>query len=168
MKGLAFVVMFLTFGQFSFAQDEDAVFNKAEGLFGSGKYDEALQLYTQVLMSNPDNMNAHLRRGFCYSVLKEYDKSISDYSVVIHHHPDHPFAYLSRGSAYNKKELWEPALADFDMVLSLDPENQEAYNNRGWAKTGLGLYKEACQDWKTSRKLGNEEAKIILKNNNCK
>jgi hypothetical protein len=53
-------------------------------------------------------------------------------------------------------------------VLNIDPNNQEAYNNRGWAKNGLGLYKEACLDWKTSKKLGNEEAKIILKNNNCK
>jgi tetratricopeptide (TPR) repeat protein len=113
-------------------------------------------------------MNAYLRRGFCRSVLQQYDEAVKDYSHVIEKHPKHPFAYLSRGSAYNKKEEFKTAIIDFDRVLNMEPKNQEAYNNRGWAKNGLGLYKEACKDWKTSRKLGNEEAKIILKNNHCK
>jgi tetratricopeptide (TPR) repeat protein len=147
---------------------QDAVFNKAENLFAEGKYEEAAKLYTQALSVDSENMNAYLRRGFCRSVLKNYDGAIADYSAVVENHPDHPFAYLSRGSAYNKKEEWKLALIDFDKVLSLDPKNQEAYNNRGWAKTGLGLHKEACADWKQSRKLGNEEAKIIMKNNHCK
>lgn len=32
----------------------------------------------------------------------------------------------------------------------------------------LGDVKGACEDWNKSKKLGNEEAKIILKNNYCK
>lgn len=150
------------------AQDAEAVFNQAENEFAVGNYQEAEQLYTQVLSLDSENMNAYLRRGFSRSVLKDYQLAVEDYSVVIDKHPEHPFAYLSRGSAFNKLEDWDAALADFNRVLSLDPKNQEAYNNRGWAKHGKGLYKEACQDWKTSRKLGNEEAKIILKNNSCK
>ena len=150
------------------AQDAEVTFKKAENLFASGKYEEAEKLYSQVIESGSKSMNAYLRRGFCRSVLERYDESIADYSHVIDKHPKHPFAYLSRGSAYNKMEKWQDALIDFNMVLNIDPKNQEAYNNRGWAKNGMGLYKEACKDWKTSRKLGNEEAKIILKNNHCK
>ena len=152
----------------SYAQNVEAVFNKAENLFAAGEYKEAMTLYTQVISLEPENMNAFLRRGFCYSVLKQYDLSIQDYSRVIEVHGKHPYAYLSRGSAYNKTENYKAALVDFDMVLSIDSKNQEAYNNRGWAKNGLGLYKEACSDWKTSKKLGNAEAKLILKNNHCK
>ena len=150
------------------AQDSDPVFNQAEILFAEGKYEEAAKLYSRVLESDPDNLNGYLRRGFCFSVLKKYEMAIADFSVVIDKHPDHPFAYISRGSAYNKTEDFKSALIDFDRALNIDPKNQEAYNNRGWAKNGMGLYKEACKDWKESRKLGNEEAKIILKNNHCK
>jgi tetratricopeptide (TPR) repeat protein len=150
------------------AQDTEAMFNKAENVFANGNYEEAQKIYTQVIAADAENMNAYLRRGFCLSVLKQYKESVADYSHVIEQHPKHPFAYLSRGSAYNKMEKWQDALIDFNMVLNIDPKNQEAYNNRGWTKNGMGLYKEACQDWKTSRKLGNEEAKIILKNNQCK
>lgn len=158
----------LSFSVAGFAQNADAVFGKAENLFASGRYEEAEKHYTQVIESGDENMNAYLRRGFCRSVLERYTEAVADYSLVIEKHSRHPFAYLSRGSAYNKMEKWEDAIVDFDMVLTIDPKNQEAYNNRGWAKNGMGLYKEACKDWKTSKKLGNGEAKIILKNNHCK
>jgi len=150
------------------AQNAEAIFNKAEGLFANEKYTEAAELYSRVVALDSDNLNGYLRRGFCFSVLKQYEKAVADFSVVIDRHGKHPFAYISRGSAYNKLKKFETALIDFDLALNLDPKNQEAYNNRGWAKNGLGLYKEACADWKKSKKLGNEEAKIILKNNSCK
>lgn len=163
------ILLIIVFGtSFSFAQNVEATFNKAENMFASGKYKEAAGLYSEVIATDPENMNAYLRRGFCHSVLQQYEESIKDYSHVIEKHSKHPFAYLSRGSAYNKTEDYKSAIIDFDRVLNMDPKNQEAYNNRGWAKNGLGLFKEACKDWKTSRKLGNEEAKLILKNNHCK
>lgn len=168
MRILSMFFVLLLVQNSGFAQDAESIFSNAERQFLENNYEEALQLYTEVIAIDGENMNAYLRRGFCQSALKNYDNAIEDYTVVITKHPDHPFAYLSRGSAYNKQESWQLALSDFDKVLSLDPKNQEAYNNRGWTKVGLNLYKEACKDWKTSRKLGNEEAKIILKNNNCK
>lgn len=168
MKYLSLILFSVYFTTSGFSQDAQSVFNKAENLFANGNYEQASDLYTQVIEADATNMNAYLRRGFCQSVLQNYQNAVDDYSKVIEKHSKHPFAYLSRGSAYNKLEEWKLALADFDMVLNIDPKNQEAYNNRGWAKNGLGLFKEACKDWKTSRKLGNEEAKIILKNNHCK
>ena len=168
MKSFCVFLLVLTVSIQGFSQDSEKIFNKAENLFASGQYEEAEKLYSQVIGLDEKNMNAYLRRGFCLSVLKKYEEAVADYTFVVEKHPKHPFAYLSRGSAYNKMEKWQDALIDFNMVLNIDPKNQEAYNNRGWTKNGMGLYKEACQDWKTSRKLGNEEAKIILKNNHCK
>ena len=82
--------------------------------------------------------------------------------------PKHLWAFLSRGSAYNKTEQYKLAISDFTKVLQFDPKNQEAYNNRGWAKKFSGNKDGACIDWKRSKKMGNAEAKIILKNNKCK
>ena len=66
-----------------------------------------------------------------------------------------------------KLKQYEKAMEDFNAILAADPENQEAYNNRGWCKKYLGDPAGACEDWKQSKKLGNSEAKIILKNNGC-
>jgi hypothetical protein len=41
-------------------------------------------------------------------------------------------------------------------------------NNRGWSKKFKGDKDGACKDWNASKKMGNDEAKIILKNNQCK
>jgi tetratricopeptide (TPR) repeat protein len=82
--------------------------------------------------------------------------------------PGFLWAYISRGSALNKLKRFQEAMSDFNKALELDPENQEAYNNRGWAKKGLGDDKAACEDWKKSKKMGNEEAKIILGNSGCR
>ncbi len=71
-------------------------------------------------------------------------------------------------AALNKQKKYKEAMADYDRVLSLDPKNTEAYNNRGWCKKWLTDTDGACADWNTSKRLGSEEAKIILKNNHCK
>ncbi|MCC6690317.1 MAG: tetratricopeptide repeat protein, partial [Bacteroidia bacterium] len=82
--------------------------------------------------------------------------------------PDHEYAYVSRGSAKNKLKNFKEALLDFDRALQLKPDDCEAYNNRGWAKKGLGDEDGACKDWHYSKKKGNDEAKIIIKNNHCR
>ena len=68
-------------------QDLTATFNKAESLFEAERYEDASQIFTQVISDEPDNMNAYLRRGFCFSALSEYEKCAADFSVVIEHHP---------------------------------------------------------------------------------
>ena len=59
-------------------------------------------------------------------------------------------------------------LKDFNRVLSISAKDTEALNNRGWTYQGMGKHDLACADWKKSKKYGNPEAKLILKNTNCK
>jgi len=154
-----------------YAQDIEGMFNQGEQKKAAGDYHTAIGFYTKVLNSEPTHLNALLQRAFCYSIEKNYQGAVDDYTKVIAAHPEHIWAYISRGSAYNKLKKFDLALPDFDMALSLNPkseEAQEALNNRGWAKEGLKDHDGACKDWNESKKKGNEEAKIILKNTHCK
>lgn len=132
-----------------------------------GHNEEALKYYNQAIQNDPTYMDAYVKRAFVHSIMKDYTSAIADYDAIIASNPNLPHTYVSRGSAYNKLEKYEEALKDFNKALELDPGNAEAYNNRGWSKKGLGDKEGACSDWKASKKLGNEEAKIILKNNQC-
>jgi tetratricopeptide (TPR) repeat protein len=155
----------------SYSQDIEGMFNQGEQKKIAGDYHTAIGFYTKVLNSKPDHLNALLQRAFCHSIEKNYQGAIDDYTKVIAAHPEHVWAYISRGSANNKLKQFAIALPDFDKALSLNPESeeaQEALNNRGWAKQGLGDHDGACKDWNESKKKGNEEAKIILKNTHCK
>ena len=152
----------------SSADAAEDLFHQGERAYNSGGYGQAIQFYTQVLELDPEYLNAYLQRGFCHSLQREYAEAVTDFSSVISRKQDHLWAYTSRGSAYGKLGKQELAIQDFNTVLQLDPRNQEAYNNRGWAKKASGDPKSACADWAASRKMGNAEAKIILKNNQCK
>jgi len=146
----------------------DELFHAGERAYKGGDPATAIQLYSQTLALAPEHFNAYLQRGFCHSLQRAYAEAISDFTAVIDRQADHLWAYTSRGSAYGKLGKQELAIQDFNTVLRLDPRNQEAYNNRGWAKKAAGDTQGACADWNSSRKMGNGEAKIILKNNRCK
>ncbi len=144
------------------------LYQAGERAYRSGDHATAITLFTQVLQSEPDHLNAYLQRGFCHSMSKDYAAAVKDFSAVLERKSDHLWAYTSRGSAYTRMGKPELALKDFDAVLALDPRNEEAFNNRGWAHKALGDMSAACRDWKTSHRMGNSEAKIILTNTRCK
>lgn len=165
-----FLFFFFCFSNLQ-AQDSDEIKElsvKAQIEYNSANFKEAIQVYSDILEKNNEHRNALLQRGFCYAALQMYDEAIIDYSMLIKIEPEHVEAYVSRGSALNKVENFDLAIEDFNYAIKLDPKNQEAYNNRGFAYKGLDNMDEACKDWNISRKLGNEEASIILKNNRCK
>lgn len=172
MRILAIILAFLPL--YTIAQEETAqtYFDLGFELQGNGKHKDAIQMYTMALSLEDDHQNSLLQRAFCYSYLKQYEKAVGDYSTIIKHFPNHVWAYLSRGGAYNKLEEWDKAIADFNKVLQemspQDEEKIEAYNNRGFSKKGKGDQSGACADWKKAKKLGSDEAKLILKNNYCK
>jgi tetratricopeptide (TPR) repeat protein len=148
--------------------DSEKIFKAGERAYRNGDLALAINLFDRVLEREPDHINAYLQRGFSYSLNKEYERAVQDFSAVIHRKEDHLWAYISRGSALIRLERHAEAVADLNMVLVLDPRNEEAYNNRGWAHKGLNDLEAACKDWKSSQRLGNAEARIILSNTRCK
>ena len=166
------ILIFLLVISFSNVKSQDSTaadyFKKGDYFYRNFDYAEAVDMFNKSLQLEPGNINALLQRGFCRNMLKDYDGAIKDFTEVIKLNPDHRWAYVSRGSSRNKKGDYQLAIEDFDKALTFDPTDQEAYNNRGFSKKLSGDKAGACEDWNKSKKLGNEEAKIILKNNNCK
>ena len=173
MKTLLILITTITFSTLCYSQDGESFFKKGELKFNAGKYKEAIADYNDAIKADPKVVNYYLRRAFCYGMEQKYELSIADYRKVIELKPEHVWAYINCGSANNKLKRYNDALADFNKALEIEPKNDdamaEAYNNRGWAKDGLGDAKGACDDWKKSKKLGNDEArKVIMKNTHCK
>jgi len=149
---------------------EDALSHISEnGMHSSnrGNYEEAVSYYDKAIEADTEHLDAYLKRAFALSAMGSYERAVADYSRIIDLNPNMVLANVSRGSVLNKLKRFEEALVDFDKVIALDPENSEAYNNRGWAKKGLNDKEGACADWKRSKKMSNDETRIILKNNQC-
>ncbi len=149
-------------------RDTEKIYHAAERAQRNGDLTLAIDLFGSVLQQDPDHLNAYLQRGFAHGMNKDHERAVLDFAAVIERAPKHQWAYLGRGSAYNRLGRHAEAKQDFDSVLALDPRNEEAYNNRGWANKGLGDLEAACKDWRSSQRLGNAEARIILSNTRCK
>ena len=165
MKNLLVVSLLIT-STVLFAQTEELL-HQADNEFSKGQYENCIGTYGQVIQADPGNLNAHIQRGLALSITGNYEDAIADFSHVLSERPELVAVRNSRGTAYMKLKSYDKAISDFNEVLSSDNQNQEAYNNRGWCKKHKGDDKGACADWKQSKKLGNGEAKIILKNNGC-
>ena len=163
-----FTILFLVLSIKSESQDAKKIYTQGEIDYNNGRFTEAIGNYTLVISLDSTFINAWLHRGFCKGMIKDFKGAIEDYTKVISMDSKLRFAYLSRGSAKNKLEEFQSAMDDFNIVLELDPFDQEAYNNRGFSWKGLGEKEKACDDWIKSKQMGNEEAKIILKNNRCR
>ena len=165
MKNLLVIALILT--SYALRAQTENLINQADNEFSKGQYENCILTYGQVIEADPGNLNAHIQRGLAYSITGKYKEAIVDFSMVLGNRPELVAVRNSRGTAYMKLKSYDLAIADFNAVLTADDQNQEAYNNRGWCKKHKGDDQGACEDWKQSKKLGNGEAKIILKNNGC-
>jgi len=171
MRTIVIVLVLLSgLSQNIHAQDSTAAdyFKKGDYYYRNGDHALAIAEFDKCLAMDANHVNALLQRGACKNITKDFKGAIEDFTKVIEIEPNHRWAYLSRGSSRNKTGEYQEAINDFNKVLEIDPNDQEAYNNRGFSKKLSGDKAGACEDWNKSKKLGNDEAKVILKNNNCK
>lgn len=171
IKKLSLIVVFLS-GMWSTLQGQDSTatdyFKKGDLHYRNFEHTLAIGYFSKAIELDPKHTNAYLYRGFCRNITKDFPGAIADFTKVLELNPDHKWAFVSRGSARNKTGDYTQAIEDFNRALTIDPSDQEAYNNRGFSKKMMGDKDGACEDWNKSKKMGNEEAKIILKNNYCK
>lgn len=116
----------------------------------------------RTLASNPQNIEAYVRRGLLYAEeLQRPDLALRDFTVVIELAPRSARGFLLRGRLYAEK-LAEPrkALADFDEAIRLEPGMTEAYVLRGHVHHGLNDLKKALADYTCALGLGPEDAAV--------
>lgn len=168
LKKIFISTILLAFSYLCNAQTADEFFKEGEAKSKQRNFTEAIEQYSKAIIRDSTMWNAYVKRAFCYGLTEQYSKAVEDYTIVIAAEPEKIYSYQSRGSAHYKLGHYPEALADFNKVIELDPKNQEAFNNRGFVKKGMGDKEGACKDWYISKKMGNDEAKIIIKNNNCR
>lgn len=130
-----------------------------------GKYVEAMAEYQKEIETNPDNLDAYIRKGMLgYKLLKKYKEAHFDFSAVIEKEPDHAEALLQRGIVRCHLLRFQEALEDFNHCIRLNPNDERAFFNRGKNKFVLKYDKEeVCSDLVKAIKLGAIQAIEMLK-----
>lgn len=121
---------------------------------GRKDFAAAADLYTTVLASDAQNLEATYNRAVCWLTLGETDKALEGLNASIELAPEYPPAYLNRGSLLaNRKDL-EGAFNDFTHVIMLDSVSMPAFYMRGQVLLQMGRLPESVLDLRRAYALG--------------
>lgn len=115
-------------------------FDEAFDLANKGKYEEAIEAYTEVIESNHTRsltIQAYINRAAAYANLQDYDAVISDSTKVIELDSDLALAYINRAYAYNAQGEYDLAVEDSTKAIDINAGLAEAYVNRAYAYIGI-------------------------------
>ena len=127
--------------------DLDARRSQAYVLWQSGKYEEAVKAYTEIISQNPGFAEAYNYRGNARNALKQYEEAINDYNKAIELDPQYANAYNNRGNTYAERKQYKKAIDDFSKAIELDPQYANAFYNRGRVYTDLNECDKAIENY---------------------
>lgn len=139
----------------------------AEGITAvqSNRFDEAIDLLSQVIAIDPTRVNAWLGRALAYSQVERFNEAINDVTEAIALNPWDPTLYSIRASIYEQDGNLGNALLDYDEAIRISPFQADAIVARAEIYAALGDAQSAGIDEALVRGLqnlgfGNPEAAL--------
>lgn len=133
--------------------------------FKSGRYQQAVDVYTSALEIDPSNKGTNSKilnnRAMCYSKLKQYQKAIDDCDRAIQLDPSYTKARRTRAKALGESGDWEEAVRAYKDIQQTSPE--EAGIDREIRNAELELKKSKRKDYYKILGVGKEAGDLEIK-----
>jgi tetratricopeptide (TPR) repeat protein len=116
--------------------------NKWVVLYELWRYEEAMEMYDEVLKLNPNNSDGYLNK---WNVLYEwkYKEAIEMYNKALELNPNYSFAYNNKWNVLCELWKYKEAIEMYNKALELNPNYSLAYNNKWLVLDKLWRYEEA-------------------------
>ncbi|MBM3992910.1 MAG: tetratricopeptide repeat protein [Planctomycetes bacterium] len=116
----------------------EALRKQAQDAMSRGQYQEARQLYLQLLGLQPDNPDVHYGLATVFFLVGDAESAAHHFKQVIRLDPLRAAAYVNLGAVQNRLEQHDEALATLRKAIQLDPNRAEGYYNMGLVYKQLG------------------------------
>jgi len=123
----------------------DQLFQNANQLKLVGNYDQAIDLYSQTLLMNPNHAEARFNRAYLLYETGHFAQAKAEFDEYLHQNVSDAEALEMRGMANYQNNQLQAAIEDFNQAFSLT-QNTNLLLHRGMAFTQAGMYTEAMQD----------------------
>jgi tetratricopeptide (TPR) repeat protein len=133
----------------SFRRAAEDSLKKAQDFQQQEKYREAVKEYTSAIFFNPNYTEAYFGRGNSKFALKDYRGALADYNQCIQR-------YLALEAEDKARKAKGRTGINFDL-LAIKADAELAYYNRGVAKEILDDRVGACEDFRSSCRMGNSD-----------
>ncbi len=91
-----------------------------------GDFDQAFEIYRDLILRDPDYANAYFDMGVIYLELDSFSKAYDNFNIATKVDPIFVKAYYYRGIASEKMGNLDGALKDYKQASGMSPEYQEA------------------------------------------
>ena len=138
---------------------------KANSLFKSEKYEEAINEYTKLLEFDPENKNfisiILTNRALCLKKQGKNMEALKDADEAIKNNPSYSTAYIRRALIYEEFKMFDDAKADLSKAKELDPNNKkiEGYLNEANQKVNMARNRDYYQILGIDRNASQDEIK---------
>lgn len=140
--------------------------SQARSHMSTGRYEEALKAYNEVLKSNDYSASAHAGRGHALSRLKLYNDALLAYEQALAQDPTTADIYMGKASALlhlnQYEETLQEALSAFSQAISLAPNLATAHSGKGDVLFQLRRYGEALKAYEEALRLSPNEARVYV------
>lgn len=104
----------------------DELNQQANKLFTSGKYDKALDIYSNAIEANPNMASYYGNRSFCNIRLECFGSALQDANKAIKLDPKYVKGYYRRASANMALGKFKLSIRDYESVLKARPNDKDA------------------------------------------
>jgi len=143
----------------AFSQGLDAetgfVYVKAEYLFETGRYDEAITSYNEVIVRDSMYKDALIHRGQAKFALAAYAGAKKDALRSIELKGISPEAAALLGRTFLASRNYKAAISSFSAAISLETKKVEYFEWRAEAYDMDGQRTKACKDFETAMQMGS-------------
>lgn len=131
----------------------DQLMRQAAGAVEDGRFDEAKDLFTQVIEGAPDHAWAFLGRGRIYLDHSDDNRAMSDFSRAQELMPGAPEPLVAMGDLYFGRKDYLQSIEYLTIALGQDPDNAMALTRRGISLYYRREYEPALADLQRAAQL---------------
>ncbi len=143
ITGIVFALFLSPSMTVSFAQganDLPNLYKKANDHFMLGEYQQAIELYDEILEISPKNKKTALMKGVALSNLERHKSSILEFYNIHQQDPQDTMALIGLGVGFGNFGEYKQALTYFEQAYELLPENHIVQNYYEFATKTVEKY----------------------------
>ena len=140
--------------------ETDVMYYLAKARMDYGEYDEAAQVYTDMLKLKKDP-DVYFRRGTVYLELGEPEKAAADFDAAVADSRDYDM-YLRIWESYQDADQDMEGEAYLDRALEIKPKEAQDYSSRGRVYYEMKDYDSAREELTRAIQEGDDEAVLML------
>ncbi len=137
-------------------------FRKGIEFYNKKQIDDAIIMFKETLMYDPENALAFYNLGKIYYETGQKDMSLAYYQDALNFNPQDSNSIVAIGLIYFERSEFDSAMDYFNQAIELAPAYGLAYYNRGTLLGQQKYYQQSLDDLNKAAKYSPENSKVFM------